>query len=211
MAELKIIDVSKHNGIIDWGKVKNCGVDGVIIRGGYGRYISQTDPMFEKNYSGASEAGLHIGAYWYSYAMSAEEAKKEAEVFLSVIKGKKFDLPLYIDIEDKTQLSLSKKVCSGIVTAFADTLEKAGYFAGVYSFDSFFGSNLSPAIPKRYAAWVARVENVPPKNVAKWGMHQYSWKGKIDGINGFTDLSRCVVNYPKIITEGGFGMAGSQI
>ena len=75
----KGIDVSKHNGTIDWAKVKASGkVDFAIIRAGYGKSISQKDAQFERNYAGAKAAGLPVGAYWYSYALTPAEAEAEA-------------------------------------------------------------------------------------------------------------------------------------
>lgn len=200
---MKIIDVSKHNGSIDWKKVKASGIDGVIIRAGYGRSIAQKDTMFEKNYEGAAEVGLHIGAYWYSYAVSAAEARQEAEAFLEAVKGKSFDLPLWLDIEDKCQLKLGKSTCTEIVTAFLDRLENAGFYAGVYSFDSFFKTNLEPRIRSRYAEWAARVESVPPEFALEWGIHQYSWRGRVDGIKGDVDMNNCRRDYPTIIRKAG--------
>ncbi len=203
---MKLIDVSKHNGDINWTKVKNDtknNIEGVIIRAGFGKSTNQKDIKFEENYKGAVDAGLHVGAYWYSYALSAEEAKLEAKTFLECIKGKHFDLPVFFDIEDKTQTGLGKSVCTDIVNAFMNILEGAGYFAGVYSFDSFFQSNLDESIRKKYVIWTARVENVQPQFAPEWGIHQYSWKGCIDGINGETDLNECRKNYPEIIKAAG--------
>ena len=85
--DMKGIDVSVHNGNIDWNRVKSAGIDFAILRADYGRLASQKDERFEQNYSGAKAAGVPVGAYWYSYAMTPEEAELEAEVFLSVIKG----------------------------------------------------------------------------------------------------------------------------
>lgn len=90
--DMKGIDVSVHNGDIDWGKVKADGIDFAIIRAGFGRLEKQKDEKFEQNYAGAKAAGIPIGAYWYSYAMTPEEAELEADVFLSVIKGKQFEI-----------------------------------------------------------------------------------------------------------------------
>lgn len=200
---MKVIDVSKHNGTIDWTKVKSDGIEGVIVRGGYGRVITQKDKTFEDFYAGAVKVGLHIGAYWYSYAVTVAEAEQEAKAFLECIKGKRFDLPVYLDIEDKTQVPLGKKVCTDIVNAFMGILETAGYFAGVYSFDSFFSTNLDDSVRKRYAVWSARVENVLPKCAPEWGIHQYSWKGKVNGIKGDVDMDNCIKDYPTVIKGAG--------
>lgn len=199
----KIIDISKHNGAIDFNKVKADGISGVIIRAGYGRYISQKDRTFETYYSGAKAAGLNVGAYWYSYASSADEAKTEAAVFLEAIKGKQFELPVYYDIEEESHVALGKTVCSAMVTAFCGAMEAAGYFAGVYSFDSFFASNLSEEVQKKYSCWVARVENVKPTYCKAYAMHQYTWKGSVNGISGAVDVSYCYKDFPDIIKKAG--------
>lgn len=199
----KIIDVSKHNVVTDWAKVKASGVTGVIIRAGYGRVISQKDKTFEDYYAGAVKAGLNVGAYWYSYAKTPAEAKTEAAVFLEAIKGKKFDLPVYFDIEEESHVALGKTVCTAMAEAFCSTMEAAGYFAGVYSFDSFFASNLTEAIQQKYSCWVARVENVPPKCCKTFGMHQYTWKGSVSGISGAVDVSYCYKDFPAIIKGAG--------
>lgn len=207
----RIIDISKHNGEIDFAKVKADGISGVIIRAGFGRLSSQKDPMFEGYYSGARAAGLDIGAYWYSYAMSAEEAKREAAVFLEAIKGKRFELPLYLDIEEKKQVGLGKAVCSAMTEAFCGALEAAGYFAGIYSFDSFFGSNLTPDVQARFSCWAARVENVKPLYCKSYAMHQYTWKGAVKGINGDVDISYCYCDFPSVIKKAGLNGYGKGV
>lgn len=204
---MKIIDVSKHNGIINWNYVKAAGVEGVIIRAGYGRHISQKDSRFEANYSGALAAGLHVGAYWYSYADSPADAKTEAEVFFEVLKGKKFDLPVYFDIEEQKHVKAGRTMCTAMTEAFCSTVEKAGYFTGVYSFDSFFKTNLDSIIERKYTQWVARIGGTPN---SKHDMWQYSWKEKIKGINGETDANHCYKNFPSIIVKAKLNGYGAE-
>jgi GH25 family lysozyme M1 (1,4-beta-N-acetylmuramidase) len=200
MANL-IIDVSKHNGNIDWKKVRDAGVEGVIIRAGYGKYLSQKDVCFEKNYAGAKSVGLPVGAYWYSYADTEAAAAQEAEICLEVIKDKSFEYPIYFDIEDKCHTKLSKAQCTAIVQKFCSKLEENKYFAGVYSFDSFFTSNLDPSIQGKYSCWVARVEKVRPTYCKSYAMWQYSWKGKINGIKGDVDCNEAYKNFPNIMKK----------
>lgn len=199
---VKLIDVSAHNGVIDWQKVKNYGVQGVIIRTGFGQeHASQVDTRFEANYKGCKAVGLPVGVYHYSYAESAAEALLEADFVLKLLKGKQFEYPIYFDIEDSTQVKLPKEVCDSIVTAFCSKLEKSGYWAGVYSFDGFFSSNLSTAIIQRFSAWVARVENIKPTYCKAYGMHQYSWKGFVPGISGEVDMNYCYKDFPALIKD----------
>lgn len=104
--QIKGIDVSKFQGKVDWAAVKASGeVDFVIIRAGYGRETSQEDVQFKNNYVGCKMNNIPVGAYWYSYAESVEDARQEARACLEVIKGKQFEYPIYFDIEEKFQFS----------------------------------------------------------------------------------------------------------
>ena len=124
---IKGIDVSSWQDNIDFGKVKASGIDFVIIRAGYGRETSQKDNCFEQNYNAAKAAGLDVGAYWYSYADSAEDAVKEAKACMEVIKGKKFEYPIYFDLEEQSQFAKGRNFCDSVIKAFCGELEKNGY------------------------------------------------------------------------------------
>lgn len=200
--EINGVDLSKHNGTVDWNKIKAAGVKFAIIRSGFGKADpSQIDGQFEANYAGAKKVGIPIGVYHYSYAKSAADAEKEAAFVIDIIKGKQFEYPIYFDIEDKTQVALSKATCTAIVTAFCNKLEKAGYWAGVYSYDSFFSTHLDASIQQRYAVWAARVENVKPAYCKTYQMWQYSWKGSVNGSSKETDMNICYVDYPTMIKK----------
>jgi GH25 family lysozyme M1 (1,4-beta-N-acetylmuramidase) len=205
--EIKVIDVSKHNGIINFDMVKKDGYNHALIRAGYGRLESQKDPTFENNYRNAKAAGLKVGAYWYSYAVTADEAKLEAEVFLKIIKGKQFELPVYLDIEEDKQVKLGKNVCSAMINSFCQTMEKAGYFVGIYTYDNFYKTNIDDETAKRYTCWVARLGS-RPTFCKKYDAWQYSWKGKVKGINTDVDLSYMYKDFEPIIKKAklnGFG------
>lgn len=195
------IDVSKHQGKIDWQKVKAAGVEFAIIRAGYGKEISQKDEQLESNYSGCKAAGMPVGAYWYSYAMSADEAKKEAETCLSVIKNKQFEYPIYFDIEESKQLALGKSKCTEIAKAFCEAVENAGYFVGIYSSKSHLETYLTEEIRARYAVWVAHYGVTKTTYSGQYGIWQKSSSGKINGINGNVDIDECYIDYPTTIKK----------
>jgi lysozyme len=199
---IKIIDVSCWNVVTDWAAVKASGVGGVIIRAGFGRVLSQKDKSFEAHYAGAKAAGLLVGAYWYSYAMSAAEAGMEAAVFAQAIDGKCFELPVYFDIEESRQLALGLRVCSDMADKFCSYMEGKGYYAGIYSYDAFFGS-FSDTLLKRYTTWVARVESVKPTRCTTYDMWQYTWKAKINGMPSACDCSYCYKDFATIIRNAG--------
>ena len=124
------IDVSSWQSNIDWKRVKAAGIEAVIIRAGFG---TTKDNQFENHYAGAKAAGLHIGAYWYSYAYSAEEADKEAATCIKILRGKDFTLPVYYDMEEDGQMSLGSAEMTAIACRFLDTVQAAGYRVGMYS------------------------------------------------------------------------------
>ena len=199
----KVIDVSEWQDNIDFAKVKADGVTGVIIRAGYGKYDYQRDKMFDANYAKAKAAGLDCGVYWYSYADSTASAIEEARVCMKALKGKKFEYPIYFDLEEQSQFSRGRAFCDSIVKAFCGELEKHGYFAGLYISRSPLQAYISDDVANRYALWVA--EYASKLNYSgSVGMWQYSSTGRVNGISGNVDMDECYVDYPKIIKEGGF-------
>ena len=197
MSTTKGIDISRYQGNPDFAKVKK-DVDFVIMQAGYGRYTNQVDSSFERNYAECKKHGIKCSVYWFSYASSVEDAKREAKVCLEVIKGKQFEYPIYFDIEGS---ALSGDV-SGKCKAFCDVIEKAGYFAGIYISRSPAQTYLNKDVASRYALWLA--EYSPNCNYnGDYGMWQYSSTGKINGISGDVDMNYCYVDYPNIIKSAG--------
>lgn len=194
------IDVSEWQGTIDWTKVK---ADYAIIRAGYGRLISQKDKTFERNYAGAKAAGIPCGAYWYSYAQSEEEARTEAAVCLEVLKGKQFEYPIYIDIEEKRTLNLGMQKVSAIINAFLRELEKAGYFCGIYMSANPLMKCVNEATRRRYTVWVAHYGVSKPGYSGQYGMWQKASDGSHPGVAGNVDVDECYVDFPSIIKAKG--------
>ena len=198
------IDISKWQGVVDFAKVKADGYSFVILNAGYGRYANQKDPYFEQNYKNAKAVGLNIGAYWYSYAHSANEARQEARVFLDIIKGKTFEYPVAYDIEENSQGGLGRQVCSDMTRAFIGELEKAGYYAVMYSYTNFLNSKIDDDCKKRYDVWVAEFNVAKPSYNGVYGMWQHTSTGKVKGVSGDCDCNYAYKDYPKIMKENGF-------
>lgn len=186
---MKGIDVSKHNGVIDWDKVI---VDFAIIRIGFGMYENQKDEMFERNYTEATKVNIPVGVYHYSYAKSVDEAIKEAELVIKWLNGRKLDLPVYFDIEDNSQKNLSRAILDGMCEAFCNRIEKAGYWAGIYS-NKYWATSVISGIKlgKKYTYWIAQYtdECTYTGDYAIW---QYTSKGKVNGISGNVDMNKMV-------------------
>ena len=207
---MKYIDVSEHQGIIDWEKVKG-NVDGVMIRAGYGSK-GTADKHFRRNAAECNRLGIPFGAYWFSYAKSEEEAKMEAKHLLVAVKPYRVELPLAFDLEYATVSNMqtagvkpTKKLCSSMVHAFCKTVETAGYWALNYANPDFLARYFDEEVASRYGLWLAQwpsevdVKN-PPRPCAIW-----QWGGSaIPGINGNVDTDESYQDFKKIIAE--FGM-----
>lgn len=192
------IDVSVYQGNIVWPKVKAAGIEFAIIRAGYGKLASQIDEKFITNYNGATQAGVKVGAYWYSYATTPAEAKQEAEACIKVLNKRKFDYPIYFDVEEQRAFSTGRENVSAMIAAFCDTLERAGYYAGVYTSASAASSYFNDNVRKKYDIWVAHWGvNKPSYDI--YGMWQNSDRGSVNGISGAVDTDVAYKDYPKIM------------
>ena len=181
-----IIDVSKHQGTINWDAVKNSGkVDGAILRCGYGSDIkSQDDAQFKRNADECIRLGIPFGVYLYSYAKS--EAAIDSEVAhtlrLSAPYKGKLSFPVYFDSEENGTQSFAK---TGAVR-YCTAIENAGYKAGIYASKSWFTSYLNGV--DKWTKWVAAWTSQKP-SIKGMDMWQYTDKGKVPGINGNVDCS----------------------
>ena len=194
------IDVSRWQGNINWSAVNT---DFVIIQAGYGRELSQKDSQFENNYNGCKAKNIPCGIYWYNYAKTPEDAEKEAAACLEIIKGKKFEYPIYYDVEEQSVLSLGKAKVSAIIRAFLKKVEAAGYFVGLYMSASPLNNYVEDDIKNRYAVWVAHYGVNKPSYSGSYGIWQKSSTGKVSGINGDVDLNESYADYPAIIKNAG--------
>ncbi|MCR5601092.1 MAG: glycoside hydrolase family 25 protein [Ruminococcus sp.] len=195
------IDVSVWQGKIDWSKVKSSGKSYAIIRAGYGNLATQRDKYFEANVKGAQAAGIDCGAYWYSYAESPEDAVLEAEACYEVIKGYKFQYPVYYAIEDTCFSSMSSQEITAIVNAFCSTLEKKGYYVGIKSYANFLNTRLDASIYSKYDVWVSHYGVTKPDFSKNYNMWQYSNEEKVNGINGYVNSDYAYLNFPKIMKD----------
>lgn len=195
------IDVSVWQGKIDWNKVAKSGKNYAIIRAGYGNLSSQRDKYFEANVKGAQRVGMDCGVYWYSYADSPEDAIREAEACYEVIKGYKFQYPVYYAVEDQCFSSKSSKEISDIISAFCSTLEKKKYYVGVKSYANFLNTKLDSSIFEKYDIWVAHYGVSKPAFNRNYNMWQYTTEEKIDGITGYVNCDYAYLNFPKIMKD----------
>ncbi|MEG2054122.1 MAG: GH25 family lysozyme [Oscillospiraceae bacterium] len=203
---MKILDISKYQSNVDYAKCAK-DIDGVILRCGityWGQQVTDISPYFERHYAGFKAVGEPIGVYYYSTADTVDMAKREVQKCLEILKGKTFELPIYVDIENnQRQGNLSKKLLTEITDTFCNILQNAGYYVGVYASTSWFASKLDHAsLAAKYTIWLADYRANYDKNL-KRDMHQYTSGGTVQGINGRVDLSNAFVDFAKIIKSKG--------
>ena len=197
------IDVSQYQGNIDWNAVKNSDIDFAILRIGY--YLESqnrlvVDPYFERNYNECKRLGIAIGGYFYSYAFNSTEASHEANACLSAINGKKFEMPIFLDMEDNIlkngvsngQTNKNELTNAGIT--FCDIMERAGYRSGVYASKNFFKDYLNVSVLEKYNIWLAHYTDQTDYE-GKYDIWQYTNMGSLLGINGAVDFNWCFTRY----------------
>ena len=184
------IDVSEHQGIIDWAKVKKAGVDYAIVRCGYGQdYESQDDKYWEINADACVQYGIPFSTYLYSYADTVEKAKSEAQHVLRLIEGYNLSYPVYYDLEESSIRSeLSTSEIADVAQAFCDTIENAGYKVAIYANTDWFTTYLTDSRFDQWDKWVAQY-NTTCTYTGEYSMWQCSAQGSVDGISGYVDLN----------------------
>lgn len=190
------IDVSKYQGTIDWSLVKNDGIEFAFIRLGYRAYgtgIIKEDESFKENAAGAISNDLHVGAYFFTQAITTDEAIEEAEFVINTLKPFKVDYPIVIDVEEIAndtyrQQDLSQDELTEIVITFCEKIKSAGYTPMIYANIKGFTSLVDISRLTAYDKWYAEYASVPymPYEMSIW---QYSDKGQVNGIDAAVDLN----------------------
>ncbi len=194
------IDVSKFNKDIDWEAVKNAGVDFAIIRcayrGGSSGYLVM-DPYWEANYEGARKAGVKVGTYFFTQAISEAEAVEEASLVCALISEAGVDYPVFIDSEAMGGRAdfIETGERTRILSAFVETMQSAGYEAGVYANKNWFTHKVNvEELPENTCIWLAQYSVEKPSYKGDYNIWQYSSKGSVPGIVGDVDLDRSYLN-----------------
>lgn len=196
------LDISSHQGWIDWNAVAQTEVDYVILRAGYRGYGSgdiHQDEYLEYNLASASATDLGVGIYFFSQAITEAEAIEEANMILSLIEGYEIDYPIFFDwepIDDPAArtATISMTELTACAKAFCQTIEDAGYEAGVY-FNLAMASGFYHLYElKDYEFWLAEYQETPsfPFEIDMW---QYSCEGTVNGIATTVDLNLSFTSY----------------
>ena len=193
------VDVSVYQGNIDWNKAKADGIEFAIMRAGYGKYVSQKDKYFDQNMKNAKAAGLPCVVYWFSYALTPEDAIKEADACYEVIKNYKLEYPVSFDMETESQMKLPKETVAQIIEAFCGRMESYGYYTTLYTYASFLNYKVDDRIFDKYDIWVAHYNTSKPAFNRNYGLWQYSCTGSVWGITGNVDRDYVYLDYERII------------
>lgn len=210
MSILHGIDVSEHNGVIDWEKVKSSGsVDFAMIRAGYGQ--TAVDKQFHKNAVMCNTLGIPIGIYWFSYATTVDAVEREARACLETIKDYKITYPVAFDFEDDSVrvaknngVAVTKQLATALARMFLMTISNAGYIPALYSNPSYLNQYFDYPSLEDTDLWLAQWPTNPkpeaghPMNPNIW---QYSSTGKIPGITTNVDLNVSYKDYAIVKKE----------
>lgn len=203
--KMRGMDVSEFQGAIHFKNAKKAGIDFAIARAGYGsaiKYPEQYDAKFKDYYTNAKNAGMPIGAYWYTYAKDIAAAKVEADSFLLALKGKTFEMPVFIDVEDAS-LPANKATLTEIVRTFCQRVEDAGYYIGIYASLSWLENRLDMSKLKDFDVWVAQWNSTCDYK-GNHGMWQYTSSGSVNGVpSERVDLDYAYIDYPSVIKDAG--------
>lgn len=196
------IDISVWQGAPDFEKVKESGVEFVIARAGYGK--NNIDKQFHRTAAECNRLGIPLGVYWFSYALSTEEAAREAQYCLEAIRPYKLEYPVFFDLEyDSVQyaakhgVTINKFTATAMANAFCGEIEKAGYYAALYTNQDYVQRMFDPSLLSKYDTWYAWYNT--KLNRVDVGMWQYSSSGRVDGISGNVDMNYSLRDYPNLM------------
>ncbi len=188
----KGIDVSYCQGRIDFDRIDKNQVQFAIIRSSFGWEKNQKDSQFERNYAGFKKLGIPVGAYHYSYAKTKEQAVKEAKYCLECIRGKSFELPVFLDVEEQSCAAAGRRACTDVAKAFIETMERAGYRSGIYTNPNWLENYLYKAeLVGKVNIWLAQWGSSEPYCKCMLWQYAVGRSGTIRGIPGEIDLDYC--------------------
>lgn len=187
------VDVSEHQGQIDWDKVKADGIDYAILRCGYGDdFSSQDDKWWQRNVSECERLGIPYGVYLYSYATDVNMAKSEASHALRLLRGHNPAYPVYLDLEEDPpkNVIVTNKTYADIAKTFCDMVSGAGYNVGIYANLNWWTTKLTDSVfnNPNWSKWVAQF-NATCDYGGTYDSWQYTSVGRVNGINGNADMN----------------------
>lgn len=204
----RYIDVSRWQGIIKmegWAQVKAAGYKGAMLRAvGNRNGVPYIDSTFEDNYTNAKAAGLDIGVYYYTDAITEKLADEELAALRQALRGKELTMPVAVDMENETLAVLKPNDLTNLAAYALEKVEKMGFYAQLYTYTSYANTHLDMArLSGRWDVWLADYTGKTPNVTFNYNAHQHTSKGAVPGISGNVDLNVTTLNYPRIIRKKG--------
>ena len=207
----RYIDVSRHQGHIDWAQVAAAGYKGAMLKTvstnyklskrADGLYI---DPTFETNYRNARAAGLDVGVYYYTYATSEAMADAELALVRKAVYGKELTMPLAVDVEENKLKPMSTLDLTNLTAYALEQVEKMGFYAQLYTYTHYSNMELDMGrLASRWDVWLSDTTGHTPAVGYHYNAHQHTSKGRVPGISGNVDLNVTEIDYPRIIRKKG--------
>ena len=197
------IDISKWQKGFNFDKAIAEGVEFIILRGAYS---TSKDKCFETFYNQCKLLNIPVGVYHYTMAKTVDEARDEANFMLNILKGKQFEYPIWLDVEDKVQKTLGKDLLTQIITTYLDILEGAGYYVGIYSTYLYLRDYTHIDMLDKYDKWIAQwsTKNTCKKPYGMWQFGGETNKIRTNKVAGVTcDQNYAYKDYPAIMKKAG--------
>ena len=202
---MKGIDVSQHQGAINWDKVKKAGIEFAMLRVGYSNIL---DNEFKNNVKGCVDNNIPFGVYLFSYALDEADARREALFVIDCIKELTVNFPVAFDFEydsisyaNQMKVNLLKDDVIKITETFCKCIEDFGYYAMVYTNKDYYNLYYNGSIKDKFDLWAAHWNILEP--FYKGGMWQHTSSGRVDGITGNVDLNYAYKDYKTLIQDLG--------
>lgn len=206
----RFVDVSRHQGLIDWAQVAAAGYKGAMLKTvSTNRKLSKRadglyiDPTFETNYRNARAAGLDVGVYYYTYATSEAMADAELALLRQAVYGKELTLPVAVDVEENKLKPMSTLDLTNLTAYALEQVERMGFYAQLYTYTGYKYELDMDRLSSRWDVWLADYTGETPNVTFNYNTHQHTSKGAVPGISGNVDLNVTTLNYPRIIEKKG--------
>lgn len=210
------VDVSQWQGNIDWESAKAAGIEFAMLRAGFGQ--NSVDPQFKRNITECNRLGIPCGVYWFSYAYTADMAKREAQCVLKTVEPYRLEYPIAFDFEGdsadyalKKGVTVTRTLVSAFARAFCGEIAAGKYSPMVYTNPDYLSRYYDAEIPKEFDIWLAQWPTKPDlasKPAQAGGIWQYTSSGSVDGITGRVDRNVSYVDYPVVLREKGLNNLG---
>ena len=210
----RYIDVSRYQGDITsdgWQKIKAAGYQGVMLKTvSTNRKLSKRldglyiDPTFEANYRNAKAAGLAVGVYYYTYAITHTMVDAELSLLADALRGKTLELPVAVDVEENELKPMTTLDLTNLTAYALEQVEKMGFYAQLYTYTNYSNMELDMGrLANRWDVWLSDTTGRTPAVGYHYNAHQHNCEGRVPGISGNVDLNVTTRNYPKIICKKG--------